>query len=158
FDEAEAAVQRGLAIIDRFKLEELKFQADYLMGQIAFERGEYAQSADHFNQALERIGRSVLVGSDTNLLLPALYGLLARSYVYAGNLDAAESALEQGFEQDPSEPALWLSKARFQQHSGLNDLARASVNYALAIWKDADEDYRWARAARRLLAELNSTG
>ncbi len=33
-------------------------------------------------------------------------------------------------------------------------LALASVNYALAIWKDADEDYVMAQKARALAAEL----
>ncbi|MDX1461406.1 MAG: hypothetical protein R3348_10160, partial [Xanthomonadales bacterium] len=155
-DAAEAALGRALAIIEQFKLEELKFQAEYLMGHIEFERGRYAESAAQFQSALTRIERSVLSGSDVNLLLPGMYGLLARSQVFAGELEAAEQALEKGFEQDPAEPALWLSRARFQHASGMSALAAASVNYALAIWKDADPEFRWARTARKLASDIQS--
>ena len=37
-------------------------------------------------------------------------------------------------------------------------LALASVNYALAIWSDADEEYIAAKRARALAAELQDMG
>ena len=35
-------------------------------------------------------------------------------------------------------------------------MALASVNYALAIWKDADEDYVMLKRAQALAAEIQS--
>ena len=59
-------------------------------------------------------------------------------------MDKAEDSIEAGFQLDPSEPWLWVEKARLQQARDMPQLALASVNYALAIWKDADEEYRHA--------------
>ena len=49
---------------------------------------------------------------------------------------------------------LWLVKARLQRAKNMPQLALASVNYALAIWKDADDDYIMANRAKALVAEL----
>jgi tetratricopeptide (TPR) repeat protein len=151
---AEAAVARGVEIIDQFKLEELKFQMELVEGYIKYKRNDYAGSAVSFLAARERISHSVLVGSDADLLLPPLNASLARSLIFSGNLEGAQKALDIGFEQDPSEPTLWLSKARFQLESGMPHLALASVNYALAIWKDADPEYREFKLAKALAEEI----
>ena len=58
-----------------------------------------------------------------------------------GDLGKAEESIEAGFQLDPSEPWLWVEKARLQQARNMPQLALASVNYALAIWKDADEEF-----------------
>ncbi|NNL94688.1 MAG: tetratricopeptide repeat protein [Xanthomonadales bacterium] len=155
-DEAEQAVDRGLEIIERFKLEELKLQADYLRGLIEFERGEYDTSVKSLVAASERIEHSVLIGSDVNLILPQIYGLTARSQVYAGDLDAASKTLEHAFELDSASPTLWLAKARLQHVSGMQSLAMASVNYALAIWSNADPEFRYFQDARDLAQEIEA--
>jgi hypothetical protein len=49
---------------------------------------------------------------------------------------------------------LWVSKARFQFASGQPRLAQASVNYALAIWKDADPQYYQLNVALDLEQEI----
>jgi len=82
---------------------------------------------------------------------------LAESLVLTGDLEGAEEALERGFRIDPSEPTLWVSKARFQAASGLPQLARASVQYALAIWKDADPQYREYTRALELSIEIDQS-
>ena len=89
--------------------------------------------------------------------MPVLYAELAKSLVWSGALEAAEDILDKGFRLDPSEPMLWVSKAHFQLSSGLPQLAQASVNYALAIWKDADPQYREYISAQELETEIKKT-
>ena len=74
-----------------------------------------------------------------------------------GELDEAEKALAEGFKLDPSEPLLWVSKARLQFASGLPQLAQASVSYALAIWKDADPEYEQLIEAQTLEKEIGQS-
>lgn len=138
---AVSAVQRGAAIIDQFKLEDMNYVVEMLNGYIKQIKGDPEGAAEAFRDALNRIGHSVLGGSDLYQEMPVLHAELARSLIDNGDLDEAESALDQGFQLDPSEPRLWVSKARYQMATGLPQLAQASVNYALAIWSDADPEY-----------------
>ena len=140
-DGAQLAIQRGAAIIEQFKLEDLKFLIAMLDGYIKQLTGDYTGSADSFQLVIDRINHSVLGGSELYEEVPILLAELAESLVLDGHLDRAEKALDEGFRLDPSEPKLWVSKARFQLSSGLPMLAQASVNYALAIWQDADSEY-----------------
>ena len=96
----------------------------------------------------------MLGGSELYRELPRLNAELAESLVRSGDLDQAEKALAEGFRLDPSEPVLWVSKARFQLASDLPQLAQASVSYALAIWKDADPEYRALNEAQSLEQEI----
>jgi tetratricopeptide (TPR) repeat protein len=150
----EEALERGNAIIDQFKLEELRFQTDVINGFILRERGDYSGSIEAFQAALTRIEHSVLVGSDVNLIQPPLIATMALSQILNGELEAAQMTLDSGFEQDPSEPTLWLVKARYQFESGMFQLALASVHYALAIWKDADPDYIYYKRALELEEDI----
>ena len=154
YDGAEAAVQRGAEIIEQFKLEDLKFLRDLINGFIMRKRGDYLGSSAAFRATLERINRSVLGGSELHRELPAFNAELAHSLILGGELDQAEKALDEGFRLDPSHPMLWLNKARLQFASDLPQLALASVNYALAIWKDADPEYRDLRTAQSLEQEI----
>ena len=81
---------------------------------------------------------------------------MSEAQIQAGSLDAAAQSIDAGFRLDPSEPMLWQVKARLQQAQNMPQLALASVNYALAIWKDADEDYVMVKNAHVLAAELQS--
>jgi Tfp pilus assembly protein PilF len=85
-----------------------------------------------------------------------IYAQMARAQTRMGDLAAAERSIETGFRLDPSEPMLWVEKARLQQARDMPQMALASVNYALAIWKDADEDYVMLKRALGLAAELQS--
>jgi tetratricopeptide (TPR) repeat protein len=154
YDGAEAATQRGADIIEQFKLEDMKYLVEMIDGFIQRKRGDYPASSAAFRATLERINHSVIGGSDLYRELPALNAELADSLVLGGDLDQAEKALAEGFRLDPSEPLLWVNKARFQFASGLPQLAQASVNYALAIWKDADPEYRELNEARSLEQEI----
>lgn len=154
YDGAEAALERGSEIIEQFKLEDLKFLRDLINGFILRKRGDYPGSSAAFRGVLERINRSVLGGSELYRELPAFHAELAHSLILGGELDQAEKALDEGFRLDPSNPMLWLNKARLQYASELPQLALASVNYALAIWKDADPEYRDLRTAQSLEQEI----
>ncbi len=154
YDGAEAATQRGAEMLDQFKFEDLKFLVEMIQGYIQRERGDYAGSSVGFRAALERINHSVLGGSELYRELPRLNAELAESLVGVGDLERAEKALAEGFKLDPSEPLLWVSKARFQFASGLPQLAQASVNYALAIWKDADPEFYHLNEAQSLEQEI----
>ena len=88
--------------------------------------------------------------------LPQIYAQIARANTRLGELDKAEDAIEDGFQIDPSEPWLWVEKARLQQARDMPQLALASVNYALAIWKDADEEFLMLKRAQELAADLQS--
>lgn len=157
FDGVDEALARGTAIIDQFKLEELRFQTELILGFSYRHQGDHQASAEAFRAARDRISRSVLVGADADLLLPPLYANLARSLIEAGDLEEAARALETGFEQDPNEPLLWVSKAQHQLASGMAQLARASVDYALAIWQNADPGYREYEYALELKDEIEAT-
>lgn len=153
-DGAEAAIQKGAAMIEQFKLEDLNFLVKMLEGFIHRSRGDFESSSDAFQAALDRINHSVLGGLGLYEQLPILQAELAESLVLGGNLELAEKALDAGFRLDPYEPLLWASKARFQLASGLPQLAQASVHYALAIWNEADPEYKEYIDARILEQEI----
>ena len=157
YDGADAAVRRGAEIIEQFKLADMKYLVEMMDGFIQRKRGDYPASSAAFQAALERINHSVLGGFDLYRELPALNAELAQSLVLGGDLEQAEKALAEGFRLDPSEPRLWVSKARFQFASGLPQLAQASVSYALAIWKDADPEYRALNEAQSLEQEIRQS-
>jgi tetratricopeptide (TPR) repeat protein len=157
YDGAEAAVQRGAEVIEQFKFEDLKFLIHMLDGYIKRERGDYPGSSVAFRAALDRINHSVFGGSDLYRELPFFNTELAHSLVLGGELDQAEKAIAEGFRLDPSQPLLWVSKARFQFASGQPRLAQASVNYALAIWKDADPEYFQLTEALSLEQEIRQS-
>jgi tetratricopeptide (TPR) repeat protein len=155
-DAGEEVLKTGIAIIEQFKLEELKFQVELVEGVIKLKREDYAGAIESFRMAVDRIEHSVLVGSDANLFLPPLIAAVAHSQVLNNDLAAAQKTLDKGLEQDPSEPTLWVSKARFQLASGMPQLALASVNYALAIWKNADPEYTEYQLARELVTDIEA--
>ena len=75
-------------------------------------------------------------------------------HVKAGELDLAHSLLDRAFKRDEAEPSLWVARAMLQSASGNPQMAYASINYALAIWADADPDYLDYRDALSLRDEL----
>ena len=157
YDGAEAAVRRGSEVIEQFKLEDMKFLIDMINGYIKRKRGDYPGSAAAFRATLDRINHSVLGGSDLYRELPSFNAELAHALVLGGELDHAEKALDEGFRLDPSHPLLWVNKARFQFASGQPRLAQASVQYALAIWKDADAEYFQLNEALSLEREIKQS-
>jgi tetratricopeptide (TPR) repeat protein len=126
-----------------------------VQAKISEVKGDFAAVEEHYLQALDIMEHSVHAG-DLSAAVPAVYAEIARAQIETGNLKAAEQSIEVGTRLDPSEPMLWVARARLQQAQEMRQLALASVNYALAIWQDADEDYIFANKARLLAAELQN--
>ena len=70
-----------------------------------------------------------------------MYGGVARSKILSGDNVGALSTLEEGFELDGNNAILWVERARLQSRKNQLALARASINYAMAIWAKADPNY-----------------
>jgi len=152
-DAAYAALQVAREIVEQFHLKFLEAQLNMVQAIINEAEGDFVAMADHYQIAIEKINRSVM-GGDIRSVVPYIYSEVATAQIETGKLDAAELSIETGFRLDPSEPTLWFARARLQQAQGMPQLALASVNYALAIWKDADEDYVMAKKARALATQL----
>ncbi|MBT8068919.1 MAG: tetratricopeptide repeat protein [Gammaproteobacteria bacterium] len=153
---ARAALQNAREVMAQFQLDALNIQIHLVEAIIAEEDDDFVAMADHYLQAIERIRGSIVPG-DLHTAVPQLYAEAARALVELGDFAEAERALSEGFFLDPSEPALWVAKARLQQGQNMEQMALASVNYALAIWQDADEDYQQFIDAKALAAELQAS-
>jgi tetratricopeptide (TPR) repeat protein len=101
-----------------------------------------------------RLAMNSALASDIAIEAPSFYADLAEAQLDAGLYEEAQRTLNEGFRLDPSLPTLWLERARLQAASGNKPLASASLQYALAIWADADPDYQAYRRALALAAEI----
>ena len=154
-DAAKASLDQGREVIEQFQLKMLEFQIHMIRARISEAQADFAAAAAHYQQALENIEHSVVVG-DLNLPVCQIRAEIAKTQVETGDLHEAGKSIEAGLRLDPSEPMLWVAKAMLQQAQNMPQLALASINYALAIWKDADEDYALAIEARTLANELQN--
>jgi tetratricopeptide (TPR) repeat protein len=154
-DAANAALQRAKDIVEKLQINFLNIVVNLVQARISEVEGDIAAMAQNYQQAIVLMDRSVRAG-ELGVDLPLVYSRLADARIGLGDLDAAELAIDAGSLLDPSEPALWVSKARLQYARNMPRLALASVNYALAIWKDADENYVMAKKARILAGELRN--
>ncbi len=152
-DAALISLQHAEEIIDQLQLKFLQFEVYFIRARISEAEGDYEAMAKLNLKAIEHLNRSVVAG-DLRLVVPLIFARVADAQIIIGNLDAAEQAIEAGSRADPSEPMLWLARARLQRARNMPQLALASVNYALAIWKDADENFIMAKKARVLSGEL----
>ena len=154
-DAAQASLQQFREVIEQFQLNYLEVQVHIVEAVINDAKKDYVAMADHCMKAIEKINQSV-IASGSQIDLPQIYAQMARGQILFGDLSNAEKSIETGFHLDPSEPTLWVEKARLQQARNMPQMALASVNYALAIWKDADEDYVMFKRAQALVADLQS--
>ncbi|MDX2418557.1 MAG: hypothetical protein QNK19_13935 [Xanthomonadales bacterium] len=152
---ARASLMQAREVMNQFQLNYLEAQASLVESVISEAQGDYVAMAAQSSKAIEQISQSV-VDSGGQVILPLNYAQLARAQIKSGDLVAAEKSIDAGFHLDPSEPTLWIEKGRLQQARNMPQMALASVNYALAIWKDADEDYVMLIRAQALAAELQS--
>jgi len=153
FDQAEADIERGQQILRQFNFDGLQFQVDMLHARSLELQESYREAAEAQADALQRFKRSI-VGLEDYQALPVIYARLAKLQIEASMLDQAEQTLAEGFLLDPNLPQLWLQKARHQLARGMIPLAAASVQYALAIWADADPECRHYSEARALAKEI----
>ena len=140
FERAELAVGEGRAVIERFKADYLSFQIPLVSAEIAAAREDYSAAARLYQEAIDRLQRAAIVVPQVSGMA-SFYGACAKMHVRAGELDFAQSVLDDGFKRDAAEPTLWVGQAMLQEVNGAPHMALASVNYALAIWADADPDY-----------------
>ncbi len=154
-DAARASLQQAREVMEQFQLNYLRSQIHLVEAVINEARDDFVAVADHCTRAIEEINHAV-VANEAQIGVSQIYAQLARAQIRLGKLDAAAKSIGAGFILDPSEPVLWVEKARLQQAQNMPQMALASVNYALAIWKDADENYVIARKAREMAAELQS--
>ena len=157
FDGANASLGRTGEVIEQFQVKFLEVQIHLVRAKIGEEQGEYASVTDEYLQSLDLIEQTVIAGG-LQTIMPRVYSQLAIAQIQTGDLDAAEQSIEAGYRLDQSEPMLWVAKARLQRARNIPRLALASVNYALAIWEGADEDYIRAKSAIALASELQNTG
>ena len=155
FEAAHAALDGGRAAIELFKADYLAFQIPLTAGVIAGEQENWATAARRFEEAISKAERSILAGR-FHMRLSLIYGACAEMHVRAGELDLAQEVMDAAFRRDSSEPSLWFARALLQQARGNLQMALASVNYALAIWNEADSDYRDYQAALSLRDELSA--
>jgi tetratricopeptide (TPR) repeat protein len=144
-------------IIEQFKFDALRFQITLVEADIHQARGDYVGKTNSLRLGLQQIDRSFVAAELYAQYVPRLYADLAKAQVLAGDLDGAEESLSRGFRLDPSEPNLWSAKARLQKASGLSQLAAASINYALAIWQNADPQFDKLKEAQALASEITSS-
>jgi tetratricopeptide (TPR) repeat protein len=152
---AEAALEQARAVMEQFQLAYLGAQVQLVEAIISEVKGDYKAVAAHSIKTIEQL-KETAIGNSVQFGLPQIYAQIARAHTRLGELDKAEDSIENGFLLDPSEPWLWVEKARLQQARNMPQLALASVNYALAIWKDADEEFVMLKRARKLAAEIQS--
>ncbi len=152
---ANASLERAREVIDQFQIKILELQIHMVRARISEAQGDYVAVTEHYLQALDMIEHSVLA-SELQIAVPEIYSELSIAQVEIGDLRAADQSIDAGTRLDPAQPMLWVARARLQQAQAMPQLALASVNYALAIWKDADEDYVMVKKAKALATQLQS--
>jgi Flp pilus assembly protein TadD/TolB-like protein len=150
---ARAAVEKGRQVIEQFQIKVLEIQVHGVWAKIAEEEGDFAAAEQHYLAALDNMEHSVFA-ADLSVAIPQTYARIAMAQIETGQLAAARNSIEAGSQVDPSEPLLWVAKARLQQAQDMPQLALASLGFALAIWKDADEGYVDMTEAMALAEEL----
>ena len=155
FAGANGALENAVELIELLNLQIMQFQVPLVRGWISKHEGNFAAMAEYYSEALKLMEQSVLAG-ELGTVVPRIYSEAATGQIWSGQLDAAEQSLAEGFRLDPSEPMLWLAQARLQQARDMPRLALASVNYALAIWQDADAEYDKYQEALSLAEEINA--
>lgn len=155
FKASLVALEAGRGAIEMFKADYLAFQIPLTAGVIASEQDDWEAAARNFEEAIGKVERSILA-SELYMKISMIYGACAEMHVRAGELDLAQEVLDTAFRKDASEPSLWFARSLLQQAQGNHRMAVASVDYALAIWSDADPAYLEYQAALALRDELSS--
>lgn len=150
---ANTSLQQAREVIEQFQLKVRSVQVQAVAGIISEAEKDYVAMAQHYLEAISLIEQSV-VASSMFSVVPQLYSEIAKAQIETGDLVAAEKSIDAGFILDPSEPLLWVAQAHLQKERNMPQLALASVNYALAIWSDADEEYIRVKRARAFAREL----
>ena len=154
-ERASAALDAAIGVIEHFKADFVAYLVPLSQAEIAKARAEFSEAGRHYKDATEKVKRSVFA-TGLQQEESVIYAACASAYIKAGELDLAQSVLDHAFKQDSAEPELWVSRAMLQEATGAPHMALASVNYALAIWADADPDYVHFQEASDLKQRLES--
>ena len=154
-EKASAALDRAIGVVEHFKADYLAFMVSLSAAEIAKARAEFSEAGRHYRDAIEQANRSVFAAG-LQEEQSAIFAARASAHVKAGELDLAQSVLDYAFKRDSAEPDLWVSRAMLQEATGAPHMAMASVNYALAIWADADPDYVHFQQAADLKQRLEA--
>ncbi len=155
FDEADEAIAISEGIIKQMKLQYLDFLIEINKASVFEDRGDYTAAIEHYENAITLVRRSILEG-ELQMTLPRIYAAAAKGFTLSGDYATAKERLEQGFRLVKEDPWLWTEQARLQKEQGELNRASASISYALAIWKDADEAFFDCADARKIADELDS--
>ena len=152
FSRAQRAVDEAREMFNQFGIRAMLPTVDWVEGTISEKQGAYSLAARHFNSAIERSRRSAVEKREA---MPTYFAAAARTSILSGRLDEASDYLAEGFALGDGYAVLWVERARLQLARGQNQLAQASINYALALWSDADENYYEYRRARELASRIS---
>ncbi len=112
------------------------------LGLIRERAGDYAGAAESFREA-------IVLSPETEYRRGA-----GRALRKAGRLDEAEAELREVLRLVPADPHALFEMALLMEARGDIEDAVEHLRGALAVWENADGDYRPAREARAKLAEL----
>ena len=115
------------------------------LGLIRERAGDYAGAAESFREAID-------LSPETEYHRGA-----GRALRKAGRLDEAEAELREALRRVPTDPHALFEMALLMEARGDIEDAVERLRSALAVWENADGDYRPAREARAKLAELGGS-
>ena len=154
-ERAEASLEAGIEVIEHFKADYVAFAIPVSAAVIAEAKGDFSQAGRYYAETIQKLKQSVFAGA-LQQGQSLIYGACAQAHVKAGELELAQSVLDYAFKRDGAEPTLWVARAMLQEAKGTPHMALASINYALAIWAEADPEYVWYREALKLEQQLKA--
>ena len=154
-ERAEASLEAGIEVIEHFKADYVAFAIPVSAAVIAEAKGDFSQAGRYYAETIQKLKQSVFAGA-LQQGQSLIYGACAQAHVKAGELELAQSVLDYAFKRDGAEPTLWVARAMLQEAKGTPHMALASINYALAIWAEADPEYVWYREALELQQQLKA--
>ena len=154
-ERATSALESAADVIEHFKADFLAFMLSLSEAEIAIAREEFSEAGRLYEDAIVKANRSVFAAG-LQEEQSIIFAARASAHVKAGEFDQAQRVLDHAFKRDGAEPDLWVARAMLQEAGGALHMAMASVNYALAIWADADEDYVSYREALELKQRLEA--
>ncbi len=122
-----------------------------LEGLAAYARGDYHQTI----AAVEPIQHRIIEVGGSNAQREVFHDTLLEAYLRAGEMECAESVLQQRLEHRPTAGRWWYRLGQAQAARQRDAEARASLQRVLNLWQHADADAPERLRAESLLASLN---
>ena len=141
-DAALEAHGRALEILEANNIRGPRAALTADLGWILERGGDYSGAAESFSAA-------IALAPEARFHVGA-----GRALRKAGLTEDAERELREALRLVPADPRAHLEMALLREDQGDIDAAVESLNRALAVWENADDDYLPAREARARLAAL----